>query len=171
VKQDHKAGVISVMFSLVDITNLKTIGFASDQRITYNLKKRMTFESDSEVEKEPEKESILSKFNPFSKKKKDKLKTASKVDQVTSSDSEDDFMLGKGRERNEGGVDDGVGDHENPWADMFEWYDKGRGRKRMRSEKIRIHIFQCRDVPSADDDGNSDPFVVVQDDGSLQLIP
>lgn len=62
------------MFSMVDITNLNTINFANDLRITYNLKKESVMESDSEPEKEPEKEGLLSKFNPFSKKKDDKKK-------------------------------------------------------------------------------------------------
>lgn len=60
--------------------------------------------------------------------------------------------------------------HDNPWIEMFEWYEKGKGRRRMRSEKIRVHIFQCRNLPSADVEGSADPFVVVHDDGTLQQM-
>lgn len=33
--------------------------------------------------------------------------------------------------------------------------------KRMGSWKIRCYLFQCRDIPAADDDGSSDPFIRV----------
>ena len=35
--------------------------------------------------------------------------------------------------------------------------------KRLKVFKARVYIFQCRDIPSADDDGQSDPFIKVWD--------
>ena len=29
----------------------------------------------------------------------------------------------------------------------------------MQAFKIRAYIFQCRDIPAADEDGSSDPFI------------
>ena len=31
--------------------------------------------------------------------------------------------------------------------------------RRMVPWKIRCYLFQCKDIPAADDDGSSDPFV------------
>lgn len=43
--------------------------------------------------------------------------------------------------------------------------DDNRWTKRLArrpdSAKIRCYLFQCRDLPAADDDGSSDPLVVV----------
>ena len=35
--------------------------------------------------------------------------------------------------------------------------------KRLKVYKARIYVYQCRDVPSADDDGQSDPYIKVWD--------
>ena len=35
--------------------------------------------------------------------------------------------------------------------------------KRMAIQKVRAYIFQCRDLPSADSDGTSDPYVCLWD--------
>lgn len=35
--------------------------------------------------------------------------------------------------------------------------------KRMGVQKVRAFIFQCRDVPAADDDGQSDPYIKIWD--------
>jgi len=35
--------------------------------------------------------------------------------------------------------------------------------KRLNVYKIRTYLFQCRDLPAADSDGQSDPFVVIWD--------
>ncbi len=37
----------------------------------------------------------------------------------------------------------------------------GRLARRPESAKIRCYLFQCRDLPAADEDGASDPLVVV----------
>ena len=34
-------------------------------------------------------------------------------------------------------------------------------RRRPDSKKIRCYLFQCKDLPAADEDGASDPMVVV----------
>ncbi len=31
--------------------------------------------------------------------------------------------------------------------------------KRAKSQKVRAYIYQCKDLPAADDDGLSDPFI------------
>ena len=43
----------------------------------------------------------------------------------------------------------------------FKKYDiwKKAPPKRLKSWKIRCFIFQCKDVPAADSDGSSDPYV------------
>lgn len=33
--------------------------------------------------------------------------------------------------------------------------------KRVNSWKIRCFIFQCKDIPSADTDGSSDPYISI----------
>lgn len=33
--------------------------------------------------------------------------------------------------------------------------------RRMGAWKIRCYLFQCRDIPSADADGSSDPFIKI----------
>jgi len=35
--------------------------------------------------------------------------------------------------------------------------------KRYTPVKIRAYIYQCKDLPSADSDGTSDPFIVMWD--------
>ena len=35
--------------------------------------------------------------------------------------------------------------------------------KRAKSQKIRAYIYQCKDLPAADDDGLSDPFIQIWD--------
>mmetsp|Transcript_9561 Transcript_9561/g.9184 ORF Transcript_9561/g.9184 Transcript_9561/m.9184 type:complete len:129 (-) Transcript_9561:525-911(-) len=35
--------------------------------------------------------------------------------------------------------------------------------KRLNVFKVRCYLFQCRDLPAADDDGQSDPFIVIWD--------
>ena len=35
--------------------------------------------------------------------------------------------------------------------------------KRLSVFKIRVYLFQCRDLPAADDDGQSDPYIVLWD--------
>ena len=35
--------------------------------------------------------------------------------------------------------------------------------KRMGVKKVRAYIFQCRDLPAADSDGQSDPFIKIWD--------
>lgn len=48
----------------------------------------------------------------------------------------------------------------------YTW-DKGiwntRMSKRPGNLKARAYIYQCRDLPSADSDGTSDPFIVITD--------
>ena len=34
-----------------------------------------------------------------------------------------------------------------------------RPPKRLDAKKIRCYIFQCRDIPAADDDGSTDAFI------------
>jgi len=45
----------------------------------------------------------------------------------------------------------------------FKQYDswKKPPPKRLNSWKIRAHIYQCKDLPAADDDGTSDPYIEV----------
>lgn len=35
--------------------------------------------------------------------------------------------------------------------------------KRLSAKKVRLYLFQCRDLPAADADGQSDPFIKVWD--------
>ena len=48
---------------------------------------------------------------------------------------------------------------EEPIATQPKW-SKRLGR-RPESAKIRCYLFQCKDLPAADEDGASDPLVVV----------
>jgi hypothetical protein len=43
----------------------------------------------------------------------------------------------------------------------FEQFDawKKPPAKRMNVKKVRVYLFQCRDVPAADSDGQSDPYI------------
>jgi hypothetical protein len=41
--------------------------------------------------------------------------------------------------------------------------------RRLKSQKIRCFIFQCRDIPAADSDGSSDSFISVWNPDSLEL--
>lgn len=45
----------------------------------------------------------------------------------------------------------------------FKNYDawKRPPPKRLNSYKVRCYIYQCRDLPAADSDGSSDPFIEV----------
>jgi hypothetical protein len=47
------------------------------------------------------------------------------------------------------------------FSDLSSWNKKPP--KRMGIQKVRAYIFQCRDVPAADDDGQSDPFIKMWD--------
>jgi len=142
VKDDFKAGIISVMLSIVDITSLSIINFKEQDRIAYNLKKGGAVLGCSSEEEEQ------------------------KLLNQESSEEEPDYFnmpLQKSQRRTLG-VQGGMGDKLNPWKDLFTWFDKS-GRKRLNTEKLRIHIFQCRNLSSADKNGLSDPFVLVHDDG------
>lgn len=48
----------------------------------------------------------------------------------------------------------------------YDW-NKGVWGKKMKRRpmniKARAYIYQCRDLPAADDTGSSDPFVVIHD--------
>jgi len=52
-------------------------------------------------------------------------------------------------------------DEENAvdWKKFFAW--KKKPPSRMTSYKVRIYIFQCKDLPAADSDGSSDPYITV----------
>ena len=41
--------------------------------------------------------------------------------------------------------------------------------KRVGAWKIRCFIFQCKDIPAADEDGSSDPFIRVWHCGEEQI--
>ena len=43
------------------------------------------------------------------------------------------------------------------WKSQPFW--KGKAPRRPMSVKVRAYIFQCRDLPAADSDGASDPFL------------
>ena len=44
--------------------------------------------------------------------------------------------------------------------------------KRMNVYKVRAYIFQCRDLPAADSDGQSDPYITFWDQSDkLQTTP
>lgn len=47
----------------------------------------------------------------------------------------------------------------------FESFDswKKPPPKRLNAYKVRAYIFQCRDLPAADSDGQSDPYIKVWD--------
>ena len=45
------------------------------------------------------------------------------------------------------------------WSQYPTWKEKPV--KRPMARKLRCYIYQCRDLPSADSDGNCDPFVQV----------
>ena len=47
------------------------------------------------------------------------------------------------------------------WAKHAAW--KKPPPKRPQIKKVRAFIFQCRDLPPADEDGTSDPFLKVWD--------
>lgn len=53
----------------------------------------------------------------------------------------------------------------------YDW-SKGvwgsRLSKRPSNKKARIYIYQCRDLPAADSNGTSDPFLVVHDSDKLK---
>jgi len=38
---------------------------------------------------------------------------------------------------------------------------KGRPPRRLNAWKVRCFIYQCRDIPSADEDGSSDAYISV----------
>ena len=40
--------------------------------------------------------------------------------------------------------------------------------KRMGVKKVRAYIFQCRDIPAADSDGQSDPFIKLWDTTAVE---
>jgi len=40
---------------------------------------------------------------------------------------------------------------------------KGKVAKRSAPVKVRAYIYQCRDLPAADADGSSDPYIQVWD--------
>jgi hypothetical protein len=42
--------------------------------------------------------------------------------------------------------------------------------KRLSSWKIRCFIFQCKDIPSADDDGASDPFISIWNPDDKKIV-
>ena len=47
------------------------------------------------------------------------------------------------------------------------WGKYKRMPKRPGNHKVRAYIFQCRDLPAADSDGTSDPFLeLIDSDGS-----
>ena len=52
--------------------------------------------------------------------------------------------------------------HDGPYT-----WDKGvwntRMPKRPGNIKARAYIYQCRDLPAADEEGTSDPFIVITD--------
>jgi hypothetical protein len=43
------------------------------------------------------------------------------------------------------------------WKALNAW--KKPPPRRLNSYKVRIYIFQCKDIPSADEDGSSDCYV------------
>ena len=45
------------------------------------------------------------------------------------------------------------------WKSLDAW--KKPPPKRLKSQKIRCFIFQCKDIPSADSDGASDPYITL----------
>ena len=47
------------------------------------------------------------------------------------------------------------------WGKLPAW--KKPPPKRPQIKKVRAFIFQCRDLPPADEDGTSDPFLKVWD--------
>lgn len=52
------------------------------------------------------------------------------------------------------------------WQNYPNW--AARLRKRPNIMKVRAYLFQARDLPAADDDGGSDPFVRITDCGKIQ---
>lgn len=52
-------------------------------------------------------------------------------------------------------------DEENmvDWKQFFAW--KKRPPNRWNSYQVRLYIFQCKDLPAADADGSSDPYVSI----------
>jgi uroporphyrinogen-III decarboxylase len=47
----------------------------------------------------------------------------------------------------------------------FEDYEawKSPPKKRLLTFMSRVYVYQCKDLPSADDDGQSDPYIKVWD--------
>mmetsp|Transcript_10743 Transcript_10743/g.13432 ORF Transcript_10743/g.13432 Transcript_10743/m.13432 type:complete len:126 (+) Transcript_10743:1642-2019(+) len=53
------------------------------------------------------------------------------------------------------------------WSSYKETWGK-RLPRRPGNLKVRAYIFQCRDLPAADSDGTSDPFLMVIDSDTPQ---
>ncbi len=57
---------------------------------------------------------------------------------------------------------------ENEFQKCIAW--KKPPPKRPIIKKVRGYIFQCRDLPAADSDGQSDPFIEIWDQDKVRLI-
>jgi hypothetical protein len=62
--------------------------------------------------------------------------------------------------------------HDETAHGTMEWksnsFWKGKVPRRPSSIKVRAYIFQCRDLPAADSDGASDPFLTIIDSGKVK---
>ena len=55
------------------------------------------------------------------------------------------------------------------WGNNPVW--KVKMPRRPKNLKVRAFIFQCRDLPAADSDGTSDPFLKLIDTGTPKKTP
>ena len=54
-----------------------------------------------------------------------------------------------------------------PWSNYDAW--KRNPPKRVGAYTIRAFIFQCKDLPAADSDGSSDPFIKIFNVGDEEV--
>lgn len=54
------------------------------------------------------------------------------------------------------------------WKKVEAW--KKPPPKRLSSWKIRVFIFQCKDIPSADSDGASDPYISIWNPDDKKIL-
>jgi hypothetical protein len=79
-----------------------------------------------------------------------------------------DLSIGKVTESHKAGLISfklSIHDKNKDGPIKFEHFDawKKLPLKRLPVKKVRAFIFQCRDLPAADSDGQSDPFIKIWD--------
>jgi len=74
-----------------------------------------------------------------------------------------DLALGKVKEPQKAGIISIKMSLNDPSKEMIDFKNfdawKRKPQKRLDITKIRCYVFQCRDLPAADSDGQSDPYL------------